>query len=257
MIKKGAKGTSSPADLASKSDVIITMLPDSSIIEEVFLGNMGLAEGLRSGSVAIDMSSASPSSTKKIFHILQGKNINFIDAPVTGGTSGAESGKLTIMVGGEESVFESVRHILAVLGAKLFYMGSIGSGDVMKAVNNYLTAVALVATGEAMILATRAGLSPSRTLEVLNAGSGRNHATETRFPKILKRDFKPGGITISLMHKDVNIATTLGRELKVPMAIANLTEEILCYGIAKGGGDYISNYIVTYFEELMKVEIKG
>jgi 3-hydroxyisobutyrate dehydrogenase-like beta-hydroxyacid dehydrogenase len=255
MINKGAKGAASSADLASKSNVLITSLPDSPIIEEVFLGRNGLVEGIKSGSVAIDMSSASPSSTRKISNILESKGVKMLDAPVSGGPLGAKSGKLTIMIGGDEKVFESIRHVLSFLGEKLFYVGPIGSGHVMKAVNNYLTCICFLGSVEAMILAAKAGLSPSRILEVLNASSGRNWSTEMRFPRILKRDFEPGAISISLMHKDVDIATSLGRELKVPMPFANLTEETLCYGIAKGGGNYVSHYIVTYFEELMKVEL--
>lgn len=252
----GAAGCSSPADLASKSDIVITSLPDSKVIEEVFLGLNGIVEGIKSGAIAIDMSSASPSSTKKIYKILEAKGVMMLDAPVSGGPTGASAASLTIMIGGDERVFESVRHVLSLLGEKLLYMGSIGSGHAMKAVNNYLLSAGLVASIEAMILAAKAGLSPSRALEVINGGSGRNFATETRFPRILKRDFEPGNLSISLLYKDLNIATDLGRELKVPMPMANLTEEILCFGIAKGGGDCVSHFLVTYFEKLMNVELK-
>lgn len=252
----GGDRCSSPADLASKSDIVITSLPDSTIIEEVFLGMNGVSEGIKSGAIAIDMSSASPSSTRKICGILEAKGVMMLDAPVSGGPTGARDGNLTIMIGGDEIIFESVRHVLSLLGDKLVYMGPIGSGHVMKAVNNYLTSICLLASAEGMILAAKAGLSPSLVLDVINAGSGRNHATETRFPRVLRRDFEPGNISISLMHKDVNIATNLGRELKLPMPIANLTEEILCVGIAKGGGDRVSHFIVTYFEELMNVELR-
>lgn len=256
IIKMGAAGCSSPADLASKSDIVITSLPDSKVIEEVFLGSNGIAQGIKRGAIAIDMSSASPSSTKKISGILEAKGVMMLDAPVSGGPTGATAGNLAIMIGGDEKIFESVRHVLCLLGKNLLYMGPIGSGHAMKAVNNYLLSACMVASMEAMILATKAGLSPSRALEVINGGSGRNFATETRFPRILKRDFEPGNLSISLLHKDVNIATTLGRELKMPMPMANLTEEILCFGIAKGGGDCVSHFLVTYFEELMKVELK-
>jgi 3-hydroxyisobutyrate dehydrogenase-like beta-hydroxyacid dehydrogenase len=256
LTKMGASACNSPADLASKIDIVITSLPDSPVIEEVFLGNKGIIEGIKCGAVAIDMSSASPSSTRKISGFVEAKGARMLDAPVSGGPIGAESGKLTIMIGGDEKTFESIRHVLSLMGNKLLYMGPIGSGHAMKAVNNYLQSACLVASMEAMVLAAKAGLSPSRVLEVINGGSGRNFSTETRFPRILKREFDPGNLSISLLHKDVNIATTMGRELKMPMPIGNLTQEILCYGIAKGGGDRVSHFLVTYLEELMNVELK-
>jgi 3-hydroxyisobutyrate dehydrogenase-like beta-hydroxyacid dehydrogenase len=256
IIKMGATGCTSPAELASKSDIVITSLPDSPIIEEVFLGANGIVEGISRGALAIDMSSASPSSTRKIAAVLEAKGAAMLDAPVSGGPPAAIAGTLTIMIGGDEKIFESARHVLSLIGKNLLYMGPIGSGHIMKAVNNYLLSACLVSSMEAMLLATKAGLSPSRALEVINGGSGRNFITETRFPRILKRDFEPGNISISLLHKDVNIATALARELKIPLPLANLTEETLCFGIAKGGGDRVSHFLVTYFEELMNVELK-
>ncbi|MBM4329617.1 MAG: NAD(P)-dependent oxidoreductase [Deltaproteobacteria bacterium] len=253
LVRKGAEGASSAQEVADKCRKVITIVPNSEAVEQVVFGPEGLLEGAKGGDILIEMTSAYPPSTQKVYQSLSGKGVSMIDAPVSGGVVGAEAGTLSIMVGGDEAIFEACRPILTVLGKNLFYMGGIGSGHAVKAINNFLSATTMAATSEAIILATKLSLSPQRVMEVLQVSTGRSYSTDFKFPKfVLPRTFN-SGFALDLMYKDIDTVTRMAREYKIPMFLANMVQQLFGYALAHGGGkkdDHTA--IFTYLEEMAK-----
>ncbi len=250
LVQKGAEGASSAKEVAEKCRQVITIVPNSPAVEEVVLGPQGLIEGAQAGDILIEMTSAYPPSTLKINQALKAKGVHMIDAPVSGGVIGAEAGTLSIMVGGEEAIFEACRPILSVLGKNLFYMGRIGAGHAMKAINNFLSATTLAATSEAIILATKLGLNPQRVVEVLQVSTGRSYATEVKFPKyILPRTYN-SGFALGLMGKDIDTVTRMAREYKIPMFLATLVQQIYGLALAKNSEKEDHTIIFSCLEDL-------
>lgn len=256
LLALGAEAAASPADLAERCRKVITMLPNSAIVEEVVLGPSGLAEGFAPGSVLMDMSSAIPTSTRKIAAALAEKSVETIDAPVSGGPVGAADGTLTIMVGGEEEVYQACLPVLQAMGRNIFYIGPAGSGHTMKAINNMLSAVNILAACEGLVLGVKAGLSLEKIVEVVSTGSGRSYAIDTKAARqVLANNYQPG-FTTDLMYKDVDIATTLGRQLGVPLLAGNLALQML--GIARGRGmNALDNMcVIKLIEEAAGIKVK-
>lgn len=249
-VEKGAEAASSVGEVAERCRKVITIVPNSEAVEQVVFGPQGYLQGAKGGDILIEMTSAYPPSTLKIHQALSAKGIAMIDAPVSGGVIGAEAGTLSIMVGGEEAIFETCRPILAIMGKNLFYMGKIGAGHTMKAINNLLSATTLAATCEAIILATRLGLNPQRVIEVIQVSTGRSYSTEIKFPKfILPRTFN-SGFTLGLMYKDIDTVTRMAREYKIPMFLANLVQQLYGYALAKGGDKEDHTAIFAHLEDL-------
>ena len=256
LVQKGAAGASSIREVAEKCRKVITIVPNSDAVEQVVLAPGGLLEGVRAGDILMEMTSAYPPSTLKVHQALTVKGATMIDAPVSGGVVGAVAGTLSIMVGGDEKIFESCRPILSAMGKNLFYLGGIGSGHGLKAINNFLSATTMAATSEALILASKLGLSPKRVIEVLQVSTGRSYATELKFPKfVLPRTFN-SGFTMELMHKDLNTVTRMAREYKVPMFMANLVQEMFGYALAYGDKKMDHTAIFSCLEDLAKVKVE-
>ncbi len=246
---KGVKHVELP-NLVEKAQVILLSLPNSKIIEKVMLADDGVLSLCQSGKTIIDMSSADPQSTRTIEEAAKKKGLAYLDAAVSGGTGKAANGTLTIMVGGEREVFEKNRSVLEQLGTSIYYMGPSGSGDAMKAINNFLTATTLAATGEAMIVAKRAGLDLRQVLEVLNQSSGRSYATEYRFPKIIQGDYIEGGLSCNLMIKDVDVFRGCAQSLHVPALLGDFVASVFRLAVGAGKGDLVSNKIVDVLGDL-------
>jgi 3-hydroxyisobutyrate dehydrogenase len=256
LVQKGAAGASSVREVAEKCRKVITIVPNSDAVEQVVLAPGGLLEGVQAGDILMEMTSAYPPSTLKVHQALAAKGATMIDAPVSGGVVGAVAGTLSIMVGGDEKIFESCRPILSAMGKNLFYLGGIGSGHGLKAINNFLSATTMAATSEAVILASKLGLSPQRVVEVLQVSTGRSYATELKFPKfVLPRTFN-SGFTMELMHKDLNTVTRMAREYKVPMFMANLVQEMFGYALAYGDKKMDHTAIFSCLEDLAKVKVE-
>lgn len=256
LVKKGAQGASSPKEVAEKCRKVITIVPNSDAVEQVVFGAGGLLEGMKAGDVLMEMTSAYPPSTLKVSQALAAKGVNMIDAPVSGGVVGAVAGTLSVMVGGDEKTFESCRPILSVMGKNLFYIGGIGFGHALKAINNFLSATTLAATSEAIILASKMGISSQRAIEVLAVSTGRSYTTELKFPKfVLPRTFN-SGFTMELMHKDLNTVTRMAREYKVPMLLANLVQELYGYSLAHGDKKTDHTAIFSSLEDLAGTKVK-
>lgn len=256
LVQKGAEAAASVKEVAEKCRKVITMVPNSEAVEKIVFNDQGFLKGAQAGDILIEMTSAYPPSTLKINEALRAKGIHMIDAPVSGGVIGAEAGTLSIMVGGEEGIFEACRPILSVMGKNLFYMGGIGAGHAMKAINNFLSATTLTATSEAVILATKLGLNPQRVVEVLQVSTGRSYSTEIKFPKyILPRTYN-SGFALGLMYKDIDAVTRMAREYKIPMFLAHLVQQIFGLALAKRGEKEDHTVVFSCLEDLANLSRK-
>ena len=204
----GSESAGSANEVASVSDIVITMVPDSQHVEAVIAGENGILEGLNPGSIVIDMSTIDPEVGKKMAALVEEKGSNFVDAPVTGGVMGAEAGTLSILVGGNAAAFERSLPVLNVLGGNVAHMGPVGSGHTTKIANQIIGAAALAGVSEAFVLAKKAGLDMQAFYEAVKDGAGRSWALETLGPKILDGDFDPG-FMVKHMQKDLRLADQL------------------------------------------------
>lgn len=247
LVEGGATGAPSLTVLGAGCEVVLLSLPTSAIIEQVVLGPNGLASAMRTGSVLIDLSSAQPSSTRRIASALADCGIAMLDAPVSGGVPRARDGTLAVMVGGDRAVFERCRSILAAISTAQFHVGSVGAGDLVKSLNNLLSATTLASAAEVVLLAERAGLDPAQFIEVVNTSSGRSNSTEVKFPRyILPRTFADG-FSLALMSKDVQIALQAAADLDCPLPIGSVVAQLwraaADAGLAQEGHTAIYNFL--------------
>ena len=256
LVAVGAAKGANPKEVADKSDIVILSLPNSKIIESVVCSENGAAEGLTIGNILIDMSSAGPSSTRKISGILKAKGVDMLDAAISGGPAGAAERKMSIMVGGQKDVFEKYRSVLDDLGNNVFLVGEIGAGHTLKSVNNLLYGAIFVATCEAIVLGTKAGLDPKIMIDVISKSAGRNFAVDVKFKNnVLNRDFNPG-FSLDLLHKDMAIALKLAQELKYPISLCSYAQDVLTEGQINGMGIMDHTAVVKKYEQLAGVEVK-
>jgi 3-hydroxyisobutyrate dehydrogenase len=240
----GVPGAGSIADLAARCDLVFLSLPDSTAVEEVLLGGGGLLASARPGQVIVDLSTAAPASTVRIHAALAERDVAFVDAGISGGAAAAEAGTLTIMAGGSQAALERARPVIESFSARISHMGASGSGHVAKLLNNFLNAISLAATAEVMVAAKRAGLDLAQFLDVVNHSSGVNFATLNRFPKIIHGDYLEGGLTNTLMAKDVRLYLEYLQGIEVTSFTG-----LACLGVFDlagelGYGDQISNRVV-------------
>jgi 3-hydroxyisobutyrate dehydrogenase-like beta-hydroxyacid dehydrogenase len=223
---------------------VLLSLPDSRVVEAVVEGADGLIGGAADGTIVVDLSTADPASTRRLHGVLAERGTILVDAGVSGGAAAAEKGALTLMVGGDPAAVERIRDVLDTISAKIFHVGEPGAGHATKLLNNFLNAVALASTAEAMVAAKKAGLDLATVLEVFNASSGVNFATLNRFPRIIEGDYLEGGLSNTLMLKDV----TLYAEYVAGLGVAslNVAGPIASFGLARalGYADRISNTVV-------------
>lgn len=222
----GARHALTPADAARGAAVVVTCLPVSRDVEALLDGPDGLLAGLAPGAVVVDCTSGEPAGSRRIAERLAAHGVAFVDAPVSGGVSGAERGALTVMVGGDAAVLERVRPVLAAFGQKIVHCGPVGAGDALKSVNNALLATAVWATAEGLAALEKAGVRADVALEVINASSGRSFSSEQLYPeRVLTRAF-PRTFRLALLDKDVGIAAGVAREQRVTAPILQLTAEL-------------------------------
>jgi 3-hydroxyisobutyrate dehydrogenase and related beta-hydroxyacid dehydrogenases len=240
----GATAAASVGAVTDGSDIVLLSLPDSRAVEAVVLGEDGVLAHAREGQVIVDLSTAAPDSTRNIHKLLAEKGARYLDAGISGGAAKAEKGALTLMVGGEAEALESVRGVLDLFSANIFHCGESGAGHTVKLLNNFLNAVTLAATAEVMVAGKKAGLDLETLLEVINVSSGVNFATLNRFPKIIHGDYLKGGLTNTLMLKDVTLYVDLVSRLGVTSL--NSAGPVACFGLARalGYADEISNTVV-------------
>ena len=221
----GASSSDSAADTASLSDIVITMVPDSEHVEAVIAGDNGILEGLKPGSVVIDMSTIDPEMGKKMANLIEAKGSNFVDAPVTGGVGGAEAGTLSILVGGNAEVFERALPVLNVLGGDVSHMGPVGSGHTTKIANQLIGVATLAGMAEAFVLAKKSGLDMQAFFDAVKNGAGRSWALETLGPKILDGDFAPG-FMVKHMQKDLRLAGQLAADTGTALPTSTLIAQL-------------------------------
>jgi 3-hydroxyisobutyrate dehydrogenase len=222
----GARHATSPADAARGAEVVITCLPVSSDVESLLDGMEGLIAGLAASAVLVDCTSGDPATSRRIAARLAKHGVGFLDAPVSGGTIGAEQGTLTVMVGGDATLLDRARPVLAAFGKKIVHCGDVGAGDALKAVNNALLAVHVWSTAEGLAALAKAGVKADVALDVINASSGRSNASMNLFPeRVLTRAF-PRTFRLALLDKDVGIAAGVAREQKVPAPLLQLTADL-------------------------------
>jgi 3-hydroxyisobutyrate dehydrogenase-like beta-hydroxyacid dehydrogenase len=246
----GASPADSPAAVCAGSECMLLSLPDSHVVESVVLGRNGLIGAASPGQVIIDLSTAAPESTRRIHAALAERGVEYLDAGISGGAAAAEKGTLTIMAGGSAAALERSRWALEPIASKVMLMGDSGAGHATKLLNNFLNAVSLAATAEVMVAAKKAGLDLAQVLDVINASSGVNFATLSRFPRIIQGDYLEGGLTSGLMTKDVVLYVDHVRSLGVPCL--NAAGPLASFGAAinLGYGEQISNRVVDAIGDL-------
>ncbi len=256
LVKEGALSANSSKGVAEKSDVIITMLPDSSDVRDVILGGNGIIYGAKPKSVVIDMSSINPLVTQEIEKVLREKEIEMLDAPVSGGEKGAIDGTLAIMVGGKKEVFEDCLDILKTMGKNIVHVGPIGAGGFVKLVNQIIVAINIAAIGEAFSLGIKAGIDPDLTFQAIRGGLAGSKILDAKLPMLLERNFKPG-FKVKLHKKDLNNALLVARDLGVPLPMSSFVQQIFNSLMAEGKGEEDHSALATFFEKISGVEIKA
>jgi 3-hydroxyisobutyrate dehydrogenase-like beta-hydroxyacid dehydrogenase len=254
--QKGATRCESAAQVASLTDIVLLSLPMPAIVREVALGNAGVMAGTRA-KIFVDLSTTGPRMAVEVAQGLAPKGIVAVDAPISGGPSGAEKGTLAIMASCPADTFARVQPVLAHFG-KVFHVGERpGMGQTMKLTNNLLSAAALAITSEALVMGAKAGLDPKMMCEVINAGSGRNSATQDKFPRcVLPRTFD-FGFPLELLYKDVRLCLEEGEALGVPMLVGNAVRQLLGVGKATQGPRADITTLVRSVESWVGVEVKG
>ena len=254
LVKAGAQKASTPKQAAEKSHIIITMLPNSPDVQSVVLGENGIIESLRAGQILVDMSSIEPLVSQKIAADLAKKDVEMLDAPVSGGEPGAIKGELAIMVGGKEEIFKKCLPIFQVLGKSAVLVGDIGAGGFAKLANQIIVAMNIAAVSEAFVLGKKAGLDPEKLFQAIMGGLAGSNVMNAKIPMICKRNFLPG-FKIKLHDKDIKNVIKTAEDLKVPLPLTNLIEQIMTSLLVDGKGEFDHGGMVQYFEKLAGVEV--
>jgi 2-hydroxy-3-oxopropionate reductase len=251
----GAEIGKSSKDVASKSDIIITMLPNSPHVKEVLFGENGVAEGLKAGTIVVDMSSIDPMVSREIAAKLKEKNVSFIDAPVSGGEPKAIDGSLSIMAGGTEKVFNEVKEILSKMGASVVLVGEAGSGNVTKLANQVIVALNIAAMSEAFVLATKAGVDPEKVFNAIKGGLAGSTVLNAKTPMVLNRNFKPG-FRIELHIKDLLNVMDTAHKINVPLPLTSQVVEMMQALKVDGKEKDDHSGLIQYFEKIAGIEVK-
>ena len=256
-IKAGARWADTPRAVAEASDVVFTSLPGPADVEAVALGNDGLLAGLEAGKVYFDLSTNAPAVVRRLHAVFAERHIAMLDAPVSGGPRGAESRKLALWVGGEQAVFTKYKPVLDAIGDQAYYVGPIGAGSVAKLVHNCAGYVIQTALAEVFTMGVKAGVDPLELFKAVRQGAvGRGRTFDRLIDQFLPGRFEPPAFALRLAHKDVSLATALGREHKVPMRLANITLEEMTEALNRGWGERDSRVAMLLQEERAGVDIK-
>lgn len=255
VVQAGAEAGISPKDVASKTDVIITMLPNSPHVKEVILGENGVIDGAKENSIVVDMSSIAPLVSREVGGKLAAQNIRFMDAPVSGGEPKAIDGTLSIMVGGEESDFEECIPILKSMGASVVLCGNVGAGNVTKLANQIIVAVNIAAMSEALTLATKAGVDPDSVYKAIRGGLAGSTVLDAKAPLVMARKFDPG-FRINLHIKDMGNILETGHEVGVPLPLSAAVMEMMQALKVDGHGDKDHGSLVLFYEKLANIIVE-
>jgi 2-hydroxy-3-oxopropionate reductase len=252
--KEGAQAAGSSKEVAERTDVLITMLPDSPDVELVYAGEQGIFAGAKPGMQLIDMSSISPVVARKLAGEAEKRGLDMIDAPVSGGEAGAISATLSIMIGGKANAVERAMPIFQVLGKNIVHIGDPGAGQVTKAANQMVVGTTIAIVSEALVLAAKAGVDPAKVRQALLGGFAQSKILEAHGQKMLERNFKPG-FRIRLHEKDMKIALATGSEYGVPLMVTSQVAQMMTAMKSMGNGDLDHSGLVRFVEELAKIEL--
>ncbi len=260
LIALGGQACSSPSEVTKNSTVIITMLPDTPDVEAVLFGNYGVVQGLSADStsptkIVIDMSSISPIETKKFADKLSNYGCSYVDAPVSGGDIGAQNATLTIMVGAQESVFNEVKSLLALMGSTITLIGDIGSGQICKIANQIIVALTIEAVAEALLFVSKAGADPQKVRQALMGGFAASRVLEVHGNKMINRVFEPG-FKIALQQKDLNIALSCASALGMSLPNTAVTQALYNACRAHEGNKWDNSALIRILEIMANHEIR-
>lgn len=255
VVSAGAVQGSSPSQIGAECDVIITMLPNSPHVEQVVTGKNGILERAKPGTIIIDMSSISPIVAKQLYAAAAEKGVDMLDAPVSGGEPKAKDGTLSIMVGGKEQVFESIKDVLLGMGASAILIGEIGSGNFAKLANQIMVALHLAAVSEAMVFAEKAGVDAEKVYKAIRGGLAGSTVLDAKMPLILDRNFKPGG-PIRMHTKDLLNVRDAALEIDAPIPLTTQVLEFMKALKADGKQEHDHCGIIQFWEKLAHVEVK-
>lgn len=256
LVEAGAAVAATPAELAAQCDIIMMCVSDTPDVEEVTLGTDGLINGLATGKIVVDHSTISASATKKLAAAVQGKGADWVDAPVSGGSEGAEKGTLSIMAGGTAATLEKVMPYLEAYGSSITHVGPIGAGQMVKLVNQVLVVVNGLAVSEALLLAEAGGLDLDATIAAVKGGGAGSWMLANRGPQIVARDWRPG-FTIDLQQKDLRLVLEAADELAVPVPGTSLVFQMYRALQRRGLGHEGNHALVKALEEMSGIEIGG
>jgi len=249
LVTAGAQSFLTNKAVAENADIVITMLPDSPDVEEVVLGKNGLIEGLKPGALFIDMSSIAPRTAKKIYQLLKEKNVEALDAPVSGGQIGAEAASLSIMVGGSKVAFERALPLFQLMGKNIVLIGEAGAGQTTKVCNQMIVGMTIQAIAEAFTLAKKAGVDLEKMREVLLGGFAQSRILDLHGKRIIDQNFKPG-FKIKLHRKDLNLALEAGKEYSVPLYGSSIVAAQMDALIAQGSGELDHSSLALLCQQL-------
>ena len=252
--KEGAQIAASSQEAAARSQVVITMLPDSPDAELVYAGEHGVFAGAKPGALLIDMSSISPVVARKLALEAERRGLEMLDAPVSGGEAGAIGATLSIMIGGKAAAVERAMPIFQLLGKNIVHVGEAGAGQVAKAANQVVVGVTIAAVSEALVLAAKAGVDPAKVRQVLLGGFAQSKILDAHGQKMLERNFTPG-FRIRLHEKALKIALATGSEYGVPLMVTGLVAHMMTAMKATGRGELDHSGLVTLIEELARTEL--
>lgn len=253
----GATWAHTPRDVAEATEVVFTSLPGPPEVEAVALGEQGLLQGLAAGKVYFDLTTNAPALVRRIHEMFKAHGIYMLDAPVSGGPRGAETRRLALWVGGDEGIFGCYRPVLEAIGDQPYYVGPIGAGSIAKLAHNCAGYVIQTALAEVLTMGVKAGLDPLTLWRAVRQGAvGRRRTFDGLADQFLPAKFDPAGFALRLAHKDVTLATSLGREYKVPMRLANITLEEMTEALNRGWGERDSRVTMLLQEERAGVEIR-
>lgn len=255
MVEAGASAGSSCADVAEKTDLIITMVQDGPQAKQAILGDGGVVDGASEGDLVVDMSSIAPGVSQELGAGLSASNVNFLDAPVSGGEPFAISGDLAIMVGGNAADFERAKPLFDVLGKSAVLCGAHGAGNVTKLANQICVGANIHALAEALVLATAAGVNPQTVFEAIQGGLAGSNVMNAKAPMMISRNFDPG-FRIELHYKDINNAMETARALNVPLQVTSNLQQVLTSLVVGGDGRNDHSGILRYVEHLAGVEVR-
>jgi 3-hydroxyisobutyrate dehydrogenase-like beta-hydroxyacid dehydrogenase len=251
----GVTLAASPARVAEAADVVLSSLPDVATVRRAYLGEDGALAGARGGMIFVDVSTTDPDTWKDVGKAARARGVDCLDAPVSGGPTEAGNGKLIFLVGGDAAVLERARPVLSVLGGEIHHIGPLGSGQVIKIVNNVMSVGNVVVAAEAMVLGVRAGLDPQKLFDILSTSGGRSHHFLKRFPNVLAGDFTPY-FGIALSRKDVALGLGLAASFGLPMPVTSAVRQAYETAHAEGFGDLDMAGVIALYEKWAGVQVR-